>query len=168
MDKQRVRIFLDDQKDPIIDEELPTDATIDTTTLEDGRHHMVIRAEDQQGRVGVEEIPFRVSNGPGIVVSGLRANSTRRGTLSFGVDAFSSDDPFDPRRAEARSSIPIWVYVLCLFVMAWAVWYAAGMWQVPSEFRDTPTYNDYSSPPATATDIPSPGKSVSAEAAAAQ
>jgi|AntDeeMetagen681_2_1112603.scaffolds.fasta_scaffold03422_4 hypothetical protein len=164
MDKQRVRIFLDAQKEPIIDEELPTDATIDTTTLEDGEHRMIIRAQDQQGRVGVQEVPFRVSNGPGIVISGLRANSTRRGTLHFGVDAFSSDDPFDPRRAEARSSIPIWVYVLCLFVMAWAVWYAAGMWQVPAEFRDTPTYSEYASPPATPTDIPSPSKSGDADA----
>lgn len=158
MDKQRVRIFLDDQEEPIIDEELPTDASIDTRTLADGPHRMIIRAEDQQGRTGFEEIPFRVSNGPGIVVSGLRRNAIRRGTLRFGVDAFSSDDPFDPRRAEARSSIPIWVYVLCLFVMAWAVWYAAGMWQVPAEFKDTPTYNDYASPPATPTDIPSPSK----------
>ena len=33
-------------------------------------------------------------------------NSTRRGTVRFTVDAFSADDPFDPRRAEARSSIP--------------------------------------------------------------
>ncbi len=34
----------------------------------------------------------------------------------FTVDAFSTDERFDPRRAEARSSIPLWVWVLSLFV----------------------------------------------------
>lgn len=158
MNKPLVRIFLDDNPAPIIETELPSDATIDTRHLEDGLHRLTIRAEDQQGRTGVEEIPFRVSNGPGIVVSGLSANSTRSGTLRFGVDAFSADDPFDPRRAEARSSIPIWVFVMCLFIMAWAVWYAAGMWEVPPHFRETPTYRDYPSPPVTPTDILAPLK----------
>ena len=51
-------------------------------------------------------------------------------------EAFSTDDPFDPRRAEARSSIPVWVWVLCLFVLAWTVWYAARMWNVPPQYAD--------------------------------
>jgi hypothetical protein len=59
--------------------------------------------------------------------------------LTFG-DAFSTDDPFDPRRAEARSSIPVWVWVMSLFVVAWAVWYAARMWDVLAEYAQTPTY----------------------------
>jgi hypothetical protein len=42
--------------------------------------------------------------------------------------------------AEARSSIPVWVWVMCLFVVAWAVWYAARMWNVPQGYADTPTY----------------------------
>ena len=44
-----------------------------------------------------------VHNGPGFIMSGLQPNSTRRGEVRFSIDAFSSDDPFDPRRAEARS-----------------------------------------------------------------
>ena len=72
---------------------------------------------------------------------GLRPNSTRNGKVSFTVDAFSTDDPFDPRRAEARSSIPVWVWVMSLFVVAWAVWYAARMWDVPASFAHSPTYS---------------------------
>lgn len=140
MFKSRVRIYLDDSPDPIIDEHLPADIKLDTRNLADGAHRLTIRAQDRGGQEGVEEIPFRVHNGPGIVVSGLQPNSTRRGTVRFGVDAFSADDPFDPRRAEARSSIPIWVFVMALFIVAWAVWYAASMWQVPEAFRNTPTY----------------------------
>jgi len=82
-----------------------------------------------------------VHNGPGIVVSGLQPNSTRRGRVHFTVDAFSTDDPFDPRRAEARSSIPVWVWVMSLFVVAWAVWYATRMWDVPAEYSQTATYS---------------------------
>jgi hypothetical protein len=29
---------------------------------------------------------------------------------------------------------------MCLFVVAWAVFYAGRMWDVPAQYRDTPTY----------------------------
>lgn len=138
--KPHVRIYLDDGPQPIIDRELPTDITLDTRVLDDGPHRLLIRAEGQDGREGVEEIPFVVHNGPGITVSGLRPNSVRRGKVRFTVDAFSAEDPFDPRRAEARSQIPVWVWVMSLFVVAWAVWYAARMWDVPAPYAHTPTY----------------------------
>jgi hypothetical protein len=138
--KPHVRVYLDDNPHPIIDRELPTDITLDTLSLADGAHRLVIRAEGQDKREGVEEIPFVVHNGPGIIVSGLRPNSIRSGKVRFTVDAFSTDDPFDPRRAEARSSIPVWVWVMSLFIVAWAVWYAARMWEVPTPYAKTPTY----------------------------
>ena len=144
MDKPRVRIYLDEDPQPIIDQELPADVALDTRTLPDGPHRLTIRAQGENGRDGVEEIPFHVQNGPGIIVSGLQTNSTRRGEVRFSVDAFSADDPFDPRRAEARSSIPVWVWVMSLFLVAWAVWYAARMWEVPAEYAQTPTYSTQS------------------------
>jgi hypothetical protein len=136
-----VRIYLDDNPLPIIERELPTDIALDTLSLTDGSHRLLIRAEGQNGRVGIEEIPFVVQNGPGISVSGLRPNSIRSGTVRFTVDAFSADDPFDPRRAEARSAIPVWVWVMSLFVVAWAVWYAARMWEVPASYSKSPTFS---------------------------
>jgi len=140
-DKPHVRVYLDGNPQPIIDRELPTDIALDTLSLADGAHRLVVRAEGENGCEGVEEIPFVVRNGPGIVVSGLRPNSIRSGTVRFTVDAFSTDDPFDPRRAEARSSIPVWVWVMSLFIVAWAVWYAARMWQVPASYAHSPTYS---------------------------
>ena len=145
--KPHVRVYVDDSPRPLIDHELPTTLALDTRQLADGPHRLVIRAEDQSGAEGVEEIAFRVQNGPDILVSGLRPGATRGGTLHLTVDAFSTDDPFDPRRAEARSSIPVWVWVLCLFVLAWTVWYAARMWDVPAQYAQTPTY----APPVAAT-----------------
>lgn len=141
VDKPRVRVYLDDSPKPIIDRELPADVTFDTRELEDGPHRLLIRAQGRSGREGVEELPFHVHNGPGIIVSGLSANSTRSGEVRLTIDAFSTADPFDPRRAEARSSIPVWVWVMSLFVVAWAVWYAARMWDVPPEHARTPTYH---------------------------
>ena len=148
VDRPRVRVFIDDDPQPIIDRELPTDVTLDTRGMKDGSHRLTIRAQDQYGREGIEEIPFHVRNGPGIIVSGLDPHATRRGKVRFTVDAFSADDPFDPRRAEARSLIPVWIWVLSLFVVAWAVWYAARMWDVPAEFSHTPTYSDQAATPA--------------------
>ena len=66
----------------------------------------------------------------------------RRSWSSVTVDAFSTDDAFDPRRAEARSSIPVWVWVMSLFIVAWATWYAARTWNVPAKYADTPTYRN--------------------------
>lgn len=139
--KPHVRIYLDDNPQPIIDRELPTDIALDTLSLSDGAHRLLIHAEGQNGRVGVEEVPFVVQNGPGISVSGLRAHSIRSGTIGFTVDAFSTDEPFDPRRAEARSAIPVWVWVMSLFVVSWAVWYAARMWDVPPSYSKSPTFS---------------------------
>jgi hypothetical protein len=141
----RVRIYLDGGEQPIVDRDLPTEVSLDTSELTDGPHQLTVFARGENGHEGIEQIPFVVNNGPGIVISGLRPHSARRGEIRFTVDAFSSDDPFDPRRAEARSSIPVWVWVLSLFIVAWAVWYAARMWDVPAEFAQTPTYS--SQPP---------------------
>lgn len=144
MERPRVRVYLDGDAQPIADQELPTEVSIDTGGLPDGPHRLTIRAQGESGREGVEEIPFVVHNGPGIVVAGLQPHSIRRGKVRFTVDAFSADDPFDPRRAEARSSIPVWVWVMSLFIIAWAVWYAARMWDVPAEFAHSPTYGSQS------------------------
>src|SRR6478672_11571757 len=48
--KPRVRVFLDDDPQPILDRELPTDVTLDTRDMQDGPHRLTIRAEDQNGR----------------------------------------------------------------------------------------------------------------------
>jgi hypothetical protein len=141
MENARVRVYLDDGEHPIADQELRTEVLFDTTHLADGPHKLTVLARGENGHEGVKEIPFVVHNGPGIVISGLRPHSIRRGEVRFTVDAFSVDDPFDPRRAEARSSIPVWVWVMTLFVIAWAVWYAALMWDVPVEFAHSPTYS---------------------------
>ena len=143
-DTPRVRIYLDDRPEAIVDGPPPADVRLNTLDLPDGPHQLIVRAVGRNGREGYQEIPFDVRNGPGVVITGLQPGSTRRGEVRLTVDAFSADDPFDPRNAEARSSIPVWVWVMALFIVSWAVWYAARMWDVPPSFARTPTY---ASPP---------------------
>lgn len=154
MAKPHVRVYLDNEHAPVIDQELPTQLSLDTRKLADGPHRLIVRAADSSGVEGIEEIPFHVQNGPGIMVGGLRPGSTRRGTLNLTVDAFSADDPFDPRRAEARRAIPTWVWVLCLIVVAWVVFYVATMWEVPVQYRHSPTFGSVPAASAPATSSP--------------
>ena len=161
MSKPHVRVYLDNDPTPVIDKELPTRLDIDTRKLVDGPHRLIVRAEDQSGAEGVEEIPFHVQNGPGIMVGGLRPGSTKRGVMNLTVDAFSADDPFDPRRAEARREIPTWVWVLFLAVIAWIIYYAATMYVIPPQYRDTPTFGPPvvsapASAPAASAPVPAP------------
>jgi len=63
----------------------------------------------------------------GIAVVGLSDGETVRGRLPLLVNAFGSrlGDVFEPVRAETPTPIPTWTWVLCLLVVAWAMWYLA-------------------------------------------
>lgn len=137
----RVEIYLDGSERPIIQQDLPTSVTLDTNTLADGPHLLTIRATDRTGKVSVRDVRFKVRNGPGVTVTGLVPDSVCHGVIQVGVNAFSSEEPFEPQRAETHSSIPVWVWVMTLAIVAWAAWYGASMWHVPSQYATTPTYS---------------------------
>jgi hypothetical protein len=140
MPEPHVRIFLDDQPEPIADYAPPAEVTLDTKVLSDGEHQLRIEAQDRTGSIGTRRVPFMVRNGPGITVSGLPDGATVHGSLSFMVNAFGAEEPFEPHRAESRSPIPVWIWVLSLVVVAWAAWYVATLWTPPPEFANTPTF----------------------------
>ena len=142
MDAARVRIYLDDATDPIADYEPPVTVSLDTHLLADGEHRLRIEARDRSGRIGVRHVPFQVRNGPGITLTGLQADSLVRGVVNVTVNAFGAEEPFEPRRAESPSPIPVWLWVLSLVIVAWAAWYIAVLWTPPADFATTPTYAD--------------------------
>ena len=127
----RIEIFIDDEPAPRQTLEPPATLELDTAGLADGAHRLRVRAIDDSGPVGVEEIPFTVRNGPGIAVVGLAPGETVRGRLPLLVNAFASrpGDAFEPSRAETPAPIPTWAWVLFLVVVAW------GMWYVATEYR---------------------------------
>lgn len=135
-----ISVFLDDAAEPIATYKPPARFQLDTTRLTDGEHALRIQATDALGTVGVRSIPFSVSNGPGITVTGLRAGSRVRGTIEVDINAFGSDEPFDPVRAESAGPVPVWTWVFFAVIAAWAAWYGLEYFQTPEAFAKTPTY----------------------------
>jgi mono/diheme cytochrome c family protein len=123
----RIEVFIDDESVPRYRVEPPATLELDTEGLTDGPHRLRVRAIEDSGTVGVEDIPFTVRNGPGIAVVGLSDGDTVRGRLPLLVNAFASrpGDAFEPVRAETPAPIPTWAWVLFLVVAAWGMWFVA-------------------------------------------
>lgn len=123
----RIEVFIDDEPTPRYRLEAPATLELDTEGLADGPHRLRVRALEDSGPVGVEEVPFTVRNGPGIVVVGLSDGETIRGRIPLLVNAFASrpGDAFEPARAETPAPIPTWAWVLFLIVAAWGMWFVA-------------------------------------------
>ncbi|MDQ2992261.1 MAG: cytochrome c [Candidatus Eremiobacteraeota bacterium] len=131
---EMLSLYLDGATEPFATYRAPATVDIDTTTLADGAHTLRIQARDAVGHAGVRTIPFIVQNGPGITVTGLRANERVGGTVRLAVNAFSADEPFDPVRAESSGPIPVWTWVMSALIAAWAGWYGLTEFQEPATF----------------------------------
>ena len=134
-------VYLDDATEPLATYHPPATAEIDTTAFEDGPHILRIRAQDALGNTGVRTIPFVVQNGPGITVTGLRANERVSGRIELALNAFGADEPFDPVRAESSGPIPVWTWVMSALIAAWAGWYGLTEFQQPASFAQGNTPN---------------------------
>jgi mono/diheme cytochrome c family protein len=164
-----VTVFLDDGREPISVNKPPARLSLDTTKLEDGEHMLRIEAVDSIGNLGVRRMQFTVANGPGITISGLRNGSRVEGTIDIEVNAFGSEEPFDPERAESWTPVPVWTWVFFAIVVGWAAWYGIEYFQTPAAFAATPTYAANpalaaANAPATESQVPTPA-AVSANAA---
>jgi mono/diheme cytochrome c family protein len=135
-----IRIFLDDGREPLATYRPPAVFHLDTTSMVDGEHVLSLEATDALGRVGIRRIPFTVANGPGITVAGLRPGARIRGAIDININAFGSDEPFDPVRAESMDPIPVWTWVMIILICAWAGWYGLEYFATPPAFAVTPTY----------------------------
>jgi mono/diheme cytochrome c family protein len=129
-----VSIYLDDAAQPLATYRPPATVDLDTATLADGPHTLRIEARDSRGVTGVRLIPFSVQNGPGITVTGLRANERVSGTLQLDVNAFSADEPFDPVGAESSAPVPVWTWVMIALIGAWAGWYGLSQFSQPAAY----------------------------------
>lgn len=135
-----VELLLDDAETPFATYRPPAAFKLDTRSLEDGTHRLHMRATDSSGNTGRRTITFRVQNGPGITVTGLREGALVGGTVDIAINAFGGSDPFDPRRAESQGPIPVWVWVMCSVTVLWAGWYAIELFPIPAQFAKTATY----------------------------
>lgn len=136
-----ISVFLDDAIEPIATYKPPATFQLDTTQMPDGEHVLRIQAVDALVNVGIRRIPFTVANGPGITVTGLRDGSRIRGTVALNINAFGSDEPFDPVRAESSGPVPVWTWVFFAVIVVWAAWYGLEYFKTPQEFAQTPTFS---------------------------
>jgi mono/diheme cytochrome c family protein len=145
-----VEVYLDDDPEPLARYRPPGRFELDTTRLQDGAHVLRIVAVDRSGQRGAREIPFRVRNGPGIAVDGLREGDVVHGKVAILVNAYGGahEEEWEPARAETPAPVPTWAWVVFLAVVAWAMFYAVGEWRPPPEFAATPTYAAWASGPA--------------------
>jgi mono/diheme cytochrome c family protein len=152
-----ISLTLDDETVPFATYRPPATCTLDTTTLHDGPHVLHIRARDVLGLVGVRSIPFHVSNGPGITVTGLHAHERVSGSIAINLNAFSASEPFDPVRAESSGPIPVWTWVMIALISAWAGWYGLTQFQEPAAYALSAAQD-----PVTAANAPMPAQKAGA------
>jgi hypothetical protein len=109
------------------------------TQLPDGEHVLRIAAADALGKIGLRR-GLRSQTVLESPVTGLRADSRVRGTVEIDVNAFGSNEPFDPVRAESSGPVPVWTWVFAAVIAAWAAWYGIEYFKTPTAFARTPTY----------------------------
>ena len=124
--KSTVRIFVDDDPNPLGEFGSPVTFDLDTRKLPDGNHVLKILSKDASGREGIRLIPFVVRNGPAIDVEGLKANDTVDGVLPMMINAYGKGDQnkFIIYGSESPRGIPSWVIILIILFAGWATHYA--------------------------------------------
>ena len=145
-EKNKIRVYLDGQEDPIVFYRPPVRFELDTTKLDDGPHTLKIVASDSEGHEGVRTIHFEVRNGPGIDIDGQQDNDILDGKVPILLNAYGgAKEPFwEPSRAETPAPVPTWAWILLLVIVAWSTFYIAQQWNAPEEFASTPTYRSFS------------------------
>src|SRR5680860_535317 len=143
--KNKIYVYLDDGKEPIVTYRPPVRFELDTTKLEDGPHMLKVVASDATGHQGVRNISFEVRNGPGIDVEGIKDNDTLDGKVPILLNAYGgANEPlWEPARAETPAPVPTWAWILLLVIVAWSTFYIAQQWNAPEQFASTPTYSGY-------------------------
>jgi mono/diheme cytochrome c family protein len=143
--RNRIDIFLDGTAEPILSTTPPLSFELHTARMVDGPHVMRIEAYDDQGIRGIRTIDFRVRNGPGIAVAGIRAHDVLDGTIPIVVNAYGGTSVVDwePSQAETPAPSPTWAWVLLLLVVAFGVFYGVQEWSPTGDFARTPTYGTF-------------------------
>jgi mono/diheme cytochrome c family protein len=142
--RNRIDIFIDDDAEPRLSTTPPLNFELDTTSLDDGPHVMRIEAYDNLGVKGVRTIPFRVRNGPGIAVSGIRRNDVLDGKIPVIVNAYGGvTAEWEPAQAETPAPVATWAWVMLICFAAFGLFYGVRQWHPSPDFARTPTYGSF-------------------------
>nr|WP_315172235.1 cytochrome C [uncultured Flavobacterium sp.] len=124
-DKNKIMIFLDDEKQPIASFSAPVNFELDTKKIVDGEHILTIVSKDISGKEGIRKIPFEVRNGPAIAVEGLKDHEKVDGIISLMINAYGKGNQtkFNIEGIETPQSVPTWLWVLIMSFVGWALYY---------------------------------------------
>lgn len=123
--KSLVTLFIDDEPQPIGSFATPISFELDTRKLTDGQHILKIVSKDQTGKEGIKLIPFIVRNGPAIAVEGLKNDEIVDGVVPLMINAYGKGNQtsFILHGSETPHSIPIWIIILLILFVGWAMYF---------------------------------------------
>lgn len=123
--KSSVVLFLDDEKIPFGEFDVPINFELDTRKLTDGQHILTVVSKDPLGKEGIMKLPFTVRNGPAIAIEGITENAIIDGVIPIMINAYSKGDQkqFMIEGSETPHSVPSWLYAAIIVFIAWAAFY---------------------------------------------
>ncbi len=125
IEKSKIAIFLDNEKQPIAEFQAPIQFEIDTRKLTDGEHKLKVVSKSPTGREGIKEVSFVVRNGPAIAIEGLKENEVVDGLVPLMINAYDKGDQkkFMIEGSETPQSISSWMWMLIIVFVGWAMYY---------------------------------------------
>jgi hypothetical protein len=117
-----ITLFMDEDQQPIGEFPAPVVFDLDTSKLIDGQHTLKIVSKDHLGKEGIKLVPFVVRNGPAIAIEGLNKDEVVEGVLPLMINAYGKGDQktFMLYGSETPQSIPWWVVVCIILLVAWS------------------------------------------------
>lgn len=124
-DKSKIKLFIDDDLQPIAELLAPVQFELDTTKLIDGEHILKLISKSPTGREGIRRIKFIVRNGPSISVEGISENAVVDGTVPLMINAYDKGNQkkFIIEGSETPQSVPSWLWILLIAFSGWAAYY---------------------------------------------
>lgn len=120
-----LKIFIDDNPNPIGEYTAPVSFEIDSSKLIDGEHFLKIVSISNSGKEGIRIIPFTVRNGPAISIEGISENAVVDGIVPLMINAYSKGDQkkFLIEGSETPRSIPAWLWAIIIMFVGWSMYY---------------------------------------------
>lgn len=132
----KVKLFIDDNKQPLVALDAPVQFELDTSKLVDGEHTLKIVSKLEHGREGIKKVKFFVRNGPAIDLEGLKNNQVVDGSIPLMINAYDKDvTQFNIAGSETPKSIPTWMWIILIVFVAWAMYYFVMYFNIPDFIR---------------------------------
>ena len=128
--QKKIKVFLDDESQPLKEFLPPANFTLDTTKIPDGPHTLKVVATSSDGVEGIRKVSFTVRNGPEIELAGIRNNDVVNDQVDLSVNAYGSEnrESFLVAGSETPRAVPAWLWVIVMGFAAWAVFYILMYW----------------------------------------